>query len=112
MLLHLMYIGVCLARGECLGGDLVNTVLMKLAVYSCYMCMLLNLFVAWNRFAAVFFYLKYDKLFNRRMFIFYYASALILSAIANIPGWKYGMKFVSRCCQKIIFGDLKAEYLA
>uniref|UniRef100_A0A914CUF3 7TM GPCR serpentine receptor class x (Srx) domain-containing protein n=1 Tax=Acrobeloides nanus TaxID=290746 RepID=A0A914CUF3_9BILA len=52
-----------------------------LAAFSYYMCMFLNLMIAWNRFSAVFFYTYYENfLFGTKMIIVYYVTAILISA--------------------------------
>lgn len=73
------YEGICSLFDYCSDGT-VSFISILLAAFSYYMCMLLNLIIAWNRFSAVYLFLYYEKkIFTTKMIIVYYVSALLIS---------------------------------
>uniref|UniRef100_A0A914CY35 G-protein coupled receptors family 1 profile domain-containing protein n=1 Tax=Acrobeloides nanus TaxID=290746 RepID=A0A914CY35_9BILA len=94
LLLHLIYMGFCLMKGECPISETFNAIQMALAMMGCYGCMLLNLLMAWNRFSAVFFYRNYESvLFTEKMVYVYIVMVYIIAICANIPSFVFGVKF-------------------
>uniref|UniRef100_A0A914BZN8 7TM GPCR serpentine receptor class x (Srx) domain-containing protein n=1 Tax=Acrobeloides nanus TaxID=290746 RepID=A0A914BZN8_9BILA len=93
LLLHFMYWGTCLIYEQCPFGEAFNEFQMVIAMMTCYGCMLLNMLIAWNRFAAVFFHHYYDThLFTKSMTYFYVFLVYTVSASANIPVFMFGAK--------------------
>lgn len=93
---YFWYMGWCQLLGYCPLGETGNIVIASVAQYLFYVCMNMNLLIAFNRFCAVVLYSMNDKVFSNMMGLMYVVIILVVSAMENVHGFKYLMKYVRR----------------
>ena len=92
---YFFYQGLCQLLGYSLFGELGNIIIATTAQYLFYVCMNMNLLFAFNRFSAVVYGYKHDIIFSNFNGLLYIAIMLVGSAILNIPGFMFLVKYVS-----------------
>ena len=92
---YFFYMGMCQLLGYSLFGETVNIIIASIAQYLFYVCMNMNLLIAFNRFSAVILYTIHEKVFSSKMGLFYIFLVLLISAAENVHGFRYLMKYVS-----------------
>ena len=61
---YFCYMGMCQLLGYSLFGETVNIIIASIAQYLFYVCMNMNLLIAFNRFSAVVLCAKHEKVFS------------------------------------------------
>lgn len=91
---YVFYQGLCQVYGYSVFGETANVIIASIAQYIFYICMNMNLLIAFNRFSAVVLYAKHDQVFSPINGILFIIGILLLSAVENIPGFMHLMKYV------------------
>jgi hypothetical protein len=91
----LLYQSICDLMGYCLFGHYFNLFISTMSQPVFFFCMNMDLLISINRFSAVVFFFKHNRLFSRNMILFYMLICLVYSLAESIPTFMYQKYYVS-----------------
>jgi hypothetical protein len=95
----MMYTGLCYTLGFTLFGEAGNIIFTIGFQYIFFICMNMDLLIAFNRFSAVVLYKNYEKIFRPKLGMFYVSLIILASTMECIPTFYYKKKWVKFLCK-------------
>src|SRR3569623_1466844 len=92
---YVFYQGFCNVLDQCPFGELGNVIISTGAQYMFFLCMNMDMLIAFNRFAAIILAGKYERIFCLKKGIIYVLLFMVISAMECMPSWVYKKKYVS-----------------